>query len=76
MAAYFDCLIHATHTARLINSIAIQHRSTVYMEAPIDLNRFILTMPETAYAQVMAACNGLTDRQTDRQTIFCPNHIT
>ena len=33
------------------------------MEAPVDLNRFVLTMTETAYAQVKAACDGLTDEQ-------------
>jgi len=31
------------------------------MEAPVDLNRFVLTMTESAYTQVMAACEGLTD---------------
>ena len=33
------------------------------MDAPVDLNRFVLTMTETAYAQVKAACDGLTDEQ-------------
>ena len=39
------------------------------MEAPVDLNRFVLTMTETAYAQVKAACDGLTDEQ------FSPNQL-
>ncbi len=33
------------------------------MEAPVGLNRFVLTMTESAYTQVMAACEGLTDEQ-------------
>ena len=39
------------------------------MEAPVDLNRFVLTMTETAYGQVKAACDGLTDEQ------FFPNQL-
>ena len=33
------------------------------MEKPVDLNGFVLAMTETAYAQVKAACDGLTDEQ-------------
>ena len=45
------------------------------MEAPIDLNRFILTMTETAYLQVKAACDGLTDEQFFSQPTTDSNHI-
>ena len=33
------------------------------MENPVDLNGFVLAMTESAYAQVKAACDGLTDEQ-------------
>ena len=45
------------------------------MEAPIDLNRFILTMTETAYLQVKAACDCLTDEQLFSQATTDSNHI-
>ena len=46
------------------------------MEAPIDLNRFILTTTETLYLQVKAACDGLTDEQFFSQPTTDSNHIT
>ena len=45
------------------------------MEAPVDLNRFVLTMTETAYAQVKAACDGLTDEQFFSQPTTDSNPI-
>ena len=33
------------------------------MENPVDLHAFVLAMTEAAYAQVKAACDGLTDEQ-------------
>ena len=45
------------------------------MEAPVDLNRFVLTMTETAYAQVKAACDGLTDERFFSQPTTDSNPI-
>ena len=45
------------------------------MEAPVDLNRFVLTMTESAYTQVMAACEGLTDEQFFSQPTTDSNPI-
>ena len=45
------------------------------MDAPVDLNRFVLTMTETAYAQVKAACDGLTDEQFFSQPTTDSNPI-
>ena len=45
------------------------------MDAPVDLNRFVLTMTETAYAQVQAACDGLTDEQFFSQPTTDSNPI-
>ena len=45
------------------------------MEAPVDLNKFVVTMTETAYAQVKAACDGLTDEQFFSQPTTDSNPI-
>ena len=45
------------------------------MEIPVDLNRFVLTMTESAYTQVMAACEGLTDEQFFSQPTTDSNPI-